>query len=295
MAGSTITDMRGKTVVVTGGTSGIGEMAAIELAGAGARIVLVGRDQGRAEATMRRLEAANASVDHALHLADLSRAHEVRGVGTAMAAAEPRIDVLLNNAGAVFTTRQITADGFERTFATNHLAYVLLVEALRDRLVASAPARIVNTASDAHRMARLDWSDLQSEQRYSGLQAYCRTKLYNILFTRELAGRLRGTGVTANCLHPGFVASRFGDNNIGLARLTVRTLKMLFAISPERGAQTIIHLASSPEVAGITGGYFAKSEPAATTKVAADTDAAHRLWEVTAELLASRDLQRGGP
>lgn len=293
MASSMIADMTGKTVVVTGGTSGIGEVAALELAAAGARIVLAARDQGRAESTMRRLRAANGAVDHALHLGDLSRLHEARRVGAAIAAAEARIDVLINNAGALFTTLQETEDGFEHTFATNHLAYVVMTDALRDRLAASAPARIVNTASDAHRMATLDWSDLQSTRRYGGMQAYCRTKLYNILFTRELGRRLRGTGVTANCLHPGFVASRFGDNTTGLSRLAVRALKSVFAISPERGAETIVHLASSSAVADITGGYFAKSKPAASTKTAADDAAARRLWDMTQEMIGTKGTRSG--
>ncbi len=284
-ASSTIADMHGKTVVITGGTSGIGEVVAVGLARAGARIVLVARDQGRAEATMRRLRAANSKAAHALHIGNLAHLHESRRVGAAIAAAEPRIDVLINNAGAVFTSFAETEDGFEQTFATNHLAYAVMAEALRERLIASAPSRIVNTASEAHRMATLDWTDLQSKRNYSGLQAYCRSKLYNILLTRELAARLRGTGVTANCLHPGFVASRFGDNNSGLARLAVRGLKTLFAISPEKGAETIVFLASSPACGDITGGYFAKCKPAATTKAAADEGAARRLWDLTQEMI----------
>ena len=277
-------NMQGKTVVVTGGTSGIGEVAALTLARAGARIVLVARNAKRAETTLRRLRAQAPGLDHALHIADLSRLFEMKRVGADIATAEPRIDVLINNAGAMFDRLHETEDGFERTFATNHIAYFVLTEALRERLEASAPSRIVNTASDAHRGAKLDWSDLQSKKRYSGFQAYCRSKLYNILFTRELARRLEGTGVTANCLHPGFVATRFGDETGGLMRLGARIAKALFAISPEKGAETIVHLASSPEVAGVTGRYFAKSKPATPTFIAQDEAAARRLWDITATL-----------
>ena len=276
--------MQGKTVVVTGGTSGIGEVAALALARAGARIVLVARDSKRAEATLRRLRQEGAGLGHALHMADLSSLYEMKRVGAEIAAAEPRIDVLVNNAGALFDRLEKTDDGFERTFATNHLAYFVITDALRGRLAASAPARVVNTASGAHRSATLDWSDLQSTKNYSGLRAYSRSKLYNILFTRELARRLEGSGVTANCLHPGFVATRFADETDGLIRIGARIAKALFAISPEKGAETLVYLASSPDVSGVTGGYFAKCRPATPTAIAQDDAAARRLWDVTAEL-----------
>ncbi len=280
--------MRGKTVVVTGGTSGIGEIAALRLAEAGARIVLVARDRGRAEATLRKLQASSAGVEHAFHLGDLSHVAEVRRVGEAIAAAEPRIDVLINNAGAMISDLDVTDEGFERTFATNHLSYVVLTAALRDRLLASAPARIVNTASDAHRMAKLDWTDLQSKRDYGGFQAYCRTKLYNVLFTRELARQLDGSGVVANCLHPGLVNSRFGSNATGLGRLGLSIAKSIFGVSPEKGARTIIHLASAPDAADVTGDYWVKQRPARTTAIAADAAAADRLWQATLALLQGR-------
>ena len=280
--------MRGKTVVLTGGTSGIGEVAALRLAEAGARIVLVARDRGRAEATLRGLAEAPAGVGHALHLGDLSRVAEVRRIGEAIAAAEPRIDVLINNAGAMISELDVTDEGFERTFATNHLSYVVLTAALRDRLLQSAPARIVNTASDAHRMAELDWSDLQSRRRYRGFQAYCRTKLYNILFTRELARQLDGRGVVANCLHPGLVNSRFGSNTTGPGRLGLSIAKSIFGVSPEKGARTIVHLASAPEAVTVTGGYWVKRRPARTTALAADPAAAERLWQATLALLQGK-------
>ena len=210
--------MQGKTIVATGATSGIGEAAVVALAGMGARIVFVARDEARAKATMQKLEAKAPGLGHRLHLADLSSMAETRKVGAAIAASEPRIDVLINNAGALFSNRRVTPEGLELTFALNHMAYFVLTEALRERLVASAPARIVSTSSVAHDGATLDFNDLQSAKGYGGLKVYGRSKLANILFTRELARRLAGTGVTANCLHPGVVKTRFGESSGGFAR-----------------------------------------------------------------------------
>ncbi|HYB69254.1 MAG TPA: SDR family oxidoreductase [Candidatus Bathyarchaeia archaeon] len=278
--------MQDKVVVVTGATSGIGQVAAEQLAAMGARIVLVARDRRRGEAALARLRERGPRAQHAIHYADLSRVGETRQVAGAIAAAEPRVDVLINNAGALFTTRQVTADGLERTFATNHMSYFVLTEGLRERLAAAAPARVINTASDAHKGARLDWSDLQSERGYSGFAAYGRSKLCNILYTRELARRLNGTGVTANSLHPGFVATRFGDESGGWLSLGVRLAKKIAAISPEKGADTLVFLASAPEVAGASGAYFYKRRPARPSREAQDDDAAARLW-AESEKLAS--------
>lgn len=211
----------------------------------------------------------------------------MRHIGALIAAEEARIDVLINNAGALFNARHVTADGLELTFALNHLAYFVLTHALRDRLLASAAtwggARIVNTASDAHHGAALDFEDLQSEHRYKGLEAYRRSKLANILFTRELARRLAGTGVTANCLHPGFVRTRFGDGSGGAFALVIRAAK-LFAIAPGAGAETIVHLAASREVKGVTGGYFVKCRIATPSVEAQDDACAGRLWDESARI-----------
>ena len=269
--------MQGKTIVITGATSGIGQVAAEELAAMGARLVMVARDKGRAEAALARLAARHRGTDHGVHYADLSRLAEVRRVAGEIAAAEPRIDLLLNNAGALFGARKVTEDGLELTFATNHMAYFLLTLGLRDRLVQSAPARIVNTASDAHRGARLDFGDLQMSRGYSGFGAYRRSKLCNILFTRELARRLAGTGVTANCFHPGFVATRFGDDSGGVGALVIRLAKIM-ALTPAEGARTLIHLAASPDVASVSGEYFHRSQPAVPSAAARDDEAARRLW-----------------
>jgi NAD(P)-dependent dehydrogenase (short-subunit alcohol dehydrogenase family) len=275
--------MHGRIVVITGATSGIGQVAAERLAGLGARLVVVARDRARGEAALARLRAQAPGPVHRIHYADLSRMAETRRVAAEIAAAEPRIDVLINNAGALFGARQVTEDGLERTFATNHMAYFLLTQGLHERLLGGAPARVINTASDAHRRATLDFDDLQSARDYAGLKAYRRSKLCNILYTRELARRSAGTGVTANSLHPGFVATRFGDQSGGLLSYGVRLAKM-FAISVEKGAETLVYLASSPEVATISGGYFYQSQLATPTRAAQDDAAARRLWAETAKL-----------
>jgi NAD(P)-dependent dehydrogenase (short-subunit alcohol dehydrogenase family) len=277
--------MKGKTVVATGATSGIGEVAVLALAGLGARIVFIARDEARAKATMQKLEAKAPGLGHRVHLADLSSMAETRKVSEAIAANEPRIDVLINNAGALFSGRRVTPEGLELTFALNHMAYFVLTEALRDKLIASAPARIVSTSSSAHQGASLDFSDLQSANGYGGYKAYGRSKLANILFTRELARRLAGTGVTANCLHPGAVATRFGDESGGLIGLLIRVLRLSF-ISPEQGADTIVYLASSPEVANTSGGYFVKRKMTEPSAAAHDDGAAKSLW-AESEKLAS--------
>jgi NAD(P)-dependent dehydrogenase (short-subunit alcohol dehydrogenase family) len=275
--------MKGKTIVATGATSGIGEAAALELAGMGARVVIVARDQSRAQATMRKLEAKAPALGHRLHLADLSSMAETRKVGAAIAASEPRIDVLVNNAGALFSDRRLTPEDLELTFALNHMAYFVLTRALREKLTASAPARIVSTASAAHEGASLDLSDLQSAKGYGGLKVYGRSKLANILFTRELARRLAGTGVTANCLHPGVVATRFGDSSGGWAGRVIPVLRLFF-ISPEKGADTIVYLAASPEVERTSGEYFAKRKIAQPSAAARDDLAAKKLWEASEKL-----------
>lgn len=275
--------MKGKTVVVTGGTSGIGEVAADRLAQDGARIVFIARDPARGAETLKHLNAIAGHAEHAAYYADLSRLSEMKRVAGEIAAAEPRIDVLVNNAGAMFATRQVTEDGLEMTFALNHMSYFVMTNLLLENLKAAGGARVVSTASDAHRTGKLDFADLQSEHGYSGFGAYGRSKLMNILFTRELARRLQGTSVTANCLHPGFVATRFGDNNKGLLSSVFGFAKN-FALSPEQGAQTIIHLASSPDVEGVSGKYFHKSKPATPSKPAQNDADAARLWDVSAKI-----------
>jgi NAD(P)-dependent dehydrogenase (short-subunit alcohol dehydrogenase family) len=275
--------MEGKTVVITGATSGIGQVSTETLAQMGARIVFVARDKARADATLARLSRAGPNASHSVHFADLMRLAEIKRVAGEIAEQEPKIDVLINNAGAIFAARRVTDDGLERTFALNHMSYFLLTVGLRERLVATGGARIVNTASAAHQGAILDFDDLQSAKNFRAIRAYSRSKLCNILFTRELARRLRGTGVTTNCLHPGFVATRFGDETGGLLSAVTRVAK-LFAISPAKGAETIIYLASSPTVANITGLYFHECQPVKPSPAAMDDHAALVLWQRSAAL-----------
>ena len=275
--------MKNKIIVITGATSGIGEVASQRLAAMGARMVLVARDKTRGEASLGRLRAISPEIAHSIHYADLSRVAEMKRVAAEIAEAEPRIDVLINNAGALFRTRETTADQLERTFATNHMAYFVLTLGLRERLLAAAPARVVSTASAAHSGYTLDFADLQATKGYSVMGAYGRSKLCNILFTRELARRWSGAGITANCLHPGFVASRFGDASGGLVSSVLRVAKF-FAISPQKGAETIVYLASSAEAGSHSGEYFYKCRPATPTAGGCDDSAAQRLWTESSKL-----------
>ena len=277
--------MQGKLCVITGATSGIGLVASERLAAMGARLLLVARDKARGEAAFARIQAKAPGAALRIIYGDLSRLAEMNRLGAEIAQMEPRIDVLINNAGAMFAERGTTADGLERTFATNHMAYFVLSNRLKPSLVAASGARIVNTASAAHHRAvhGLDFDDLQAERSYHYFTVYGRSKLANILFTRELARRLDGSGITANCLHPGFVSTRFGDNNRGIFRLGIGIAK-LFAISPEKGAETIVYLASSPDVAHVTGEYFAECRPARLSAAAQDDAAARRLWEESARI-----------
>jgi NAD(P)-dependent dehydrogenase (short-subunit alcohol dehydrogenase family) len=274
--------MQGKTVVITGATSGIGKVAALELAAKGARIVAVARDKARGEETLAGLNEKAPGVTYKIHYADLSLLADMKRVAAEIAASEPRIDVLINNAGAIFAKRELTPDGFERTFALDHLSYFVVTAGLRERLLASGPARIINTSSDAHKGGHLDIDDLQTE-KYTSFKAYARAKLANILFTRELARRLKGTSLTANSVHPGVVATRFGHESGGVVSSLLK-LVQFFAISPEKGAETIVYLATSPEVAGVSGEYFYKCKPSAPTREAQDDRLAGALWEKSVAL-----------
>jgi len=276
--------MTGKTVVITGATSGLGLVASGRLAGLGARLVLVARNRAKAEAMLRQLRDKTPSLEAEILIADLLRRDEVRKLAAELPRAAPRIDVLINNAGAIFTRRETTVDGLERTFALNHMAYFLLTVLLLDRLRANAPARIVNVASEAHRNATLDFGDLQTTRGYSGWLAYRRSKLANILFTRELARRLKGSGVTSNCLHPGFVATAFGDNNGGPFRFALAFAKHFMAIAPEQGGETLVYAASAPEIAEASGLYFDKNRPRDPSAAAQDDAAAGLLWRASEQL-----------
>jgi len=270
--------LTGKTVVLTGATSGIGRATAQGLADEGARLILVGRTPERCEETLAEIQRRTGRDDAVMLRADLSSLKEVRRLADEVLARTDRVHVLLNNAGVTLLQRQLTVDGLEGTFATNHLAYFLLTGLLLPRLRDSAPARIVNVASDAHRFGRLDLNDLQNEQRYRAMRVYGQSKTANLLFTQELARRIAGSGVSANALHPGGIRSNLGRSE-GKALEVVRKLVGLFLKSPEEGARTSLYLACSPEVEGVSGRYYAKCHERTPAAHARDPELARRLWE----------------
>ena len=282
-------DMQGKTVVVTGGNSGIGFETAAALAGMGARLIVTARnaDKGRAAvaAIAERAGGAGQVQLVVFDLADLSSVR--RGAGEILEEA-PRLDVLVNNAGLVLSERAETVDGFEATFGTNHLGPFLLTNLLLERVRASAPARLVNVASTAHNAARkgMPFDDLQSEKKYATMRVYGQSKLANILFTVELARRLEGSGVTANSLHPGTVRTGYGadGDSRGLLAFGIKIASPFF-LSPAKGARTSIYLASDPAVAGVSGQYFVKCKAKQPKRWARDPEAARRLWQVSEELV----------
>jgi NAD(P)-dependent dehydrogenase (short-subunit alcohol dehydrogenase family) len=275
-----------RTCVVTGATSGIGLAAATGLAAGGARVVLVVRDRGRAEEAVRAIRARAPDAAPELVFADLASLASIRRALPELLARCPRIDVLLNNAGVFHLRRQTTADGFEATFGVNHLAPFLLTRLLLERLLGTPGARIVNVASEAHRLGGpLDFDDLQSERRYRPFVAYGRSKLCNVLWTRELARRLGGRGVSANCCHPGAVATRLGQTGAAWTRALGRVLRLVL-LTPEQGARTPLWLATAPELAATSGRYFARQRELAPARFACDDDAARRLWEVSEALVA---------
>jgi len=274
--------MQGQVCVITGATSGIGKAAAAALAGQGAEVIVVGRDPGRTEATAAAIQADGAPPPK-VEIADLARLDQVRALAGRLDQTLDRIDVLINNAGLVLNERQVTPDGYEHVFAVNHLAPFLLTNLLRPKLGASAPARVITVSSDAHTAAKLDLDDPNLEHGWSSWRSYSNSKLANILFTRELARRLDGTGVTANCLHPGVVRTGFGRDARPLMRVGI-TIARPFMLSPERGADTIVYLASSPDVAAKTGGYYVKREPREPSAAARDDGLARGLWETSERL-----------
>src|SRR5215475_5571344 len=273
--------MQGKVCLITGATSGIGKAAAAALARQGAQVVLVGRDRARTEDVAAEIGSFSSAAPRA-EIADLASMEQVRALAGRLAALE-RIDVLINNAGLVLGERRVTMDGFEHVFAVNHLAPFLLTNLLLPKLTGSATARVVTVTSDAHSAAKLDLDDPGQEHGWDSWRSYANSKLANILFTRELARRLDGTGVTANCAHPGVVRTGFGREGKPLLRLGT-TLARPFFLSPERGADTIVYLASSPDVAGETGGYYVKRQRREPSAAARDDATALRLWEISEKL-----------
>jgi NAD(P)-dependent dehydrogenase (short-subunit alcohol dehydrogenase family) len=274
--------MSGRVVLITGGTGGIGKATAVGLAIMGARVAITGRDAERTDEAAREICAAGGGQVDAF-VADLSSQVEVRRLAEEVLRRLPRLDVLVNNVGGYWNTRHVTADKLERTLAVNHLAPFLLTNLLLDRLKESAPARVVTVASNAQALGRIDFGDLQGERTYSGARAYNQSKLANVLFSYELARRLAGSAVTANALHPGVVRTSFGgEDPSGVQRLLVPFLRP-FMKSPARGAATSIHVASAPELAQVSGGYFANSRARRSSARSYDESSAARLWQVSAD------------
>ena len=281
--------MNGKTCVITGGTSGIGEATAIALAGQGADIALLCRSQSRAELTKRKIEDKTQRECVRLFFADMERLADMRRVAAEINEALPHIDVLLNNAGVTMLRRSETHDGYETTFAVNHLAPFLLTHELLPKILETPGARIVNVASGAHRFARFDLDDLQSKKRFSSMRVYGASKLSNMLFTTELARRLEGRDIGIWSLHPGAVSTRLGANNGGIAKLILPLLSLFFR-TPEQGAQTSIFLCSEPHIDAPNGTYFVDERPATVSDLARDSEVARRLWAESERLV---DLAEG--
>ena len=281
-------DLTGKIALVTGATAGIGLITAEALARMGATVVIVSRSEEKCRNVVAQIQANTGNTRVEYIAGDLSAMAQVRAVAAEFLRRYDRLHILVNNAGAFINDRQVSADGYEMTFALNHLNYFYLTQLLQDTLIASAPARIVNVSSDAHRGGKINFDDLMSEKSYSGFGVYSMTKLANVLFTNELAQRLEGSGVTANSLHPGFVATNFGKNNGGIVGFFMPVVQM-FAINPEKGAETSIHLAASPDVEGVTGKYFTKKMPVQPAKAALDVAVQRRLWEVSETLIAQTE------
>jgi len=279
--------MNGKIVLITGGTSGIGRVTVRELARLGAKVVVVGRDPAKLDAIKRETGA------DAIR-ADLQLVGEARRVAAEFRDKYARLDVLVNNAGAVFSARQVTAEGLERTFALNHMAYFTLTAALLDLLRASAPARVISVASEASRGGRIDFGDLQMERRYLGVRQYCNTKLMNLLFAFELSRRLQGSGVTSNAVHPGTVASSFAMQGAGLFGILARIARP-FLIGEEKGARTQIWAASEPTLAAVTGKYFVRRREKSPVRAALDPAAARRLWEESEKLVTISSARQAIP
>jgi NAD(P)-dependent dehydrogenase (short-subunit alcohol dehydrogenase family) len=277
--------LHNKLIMITGANAGIGKVAALELAKQGHHIVMVCRSRERGAVAQAEIKAVSGSERVDLLIADLSVQADIHQLAAEFKQTYDRLDVLVNNAGAIFDKRQETADGLELTFALNHMGYFLLTHLLLDLLKESAPARIVNVSSGAHHRGSITFDDLQREKSYSAFPVYSQSKLANVLFTYELARRLEGSGVTVNALHPGFVNSNFGSSMSGIAASLFGLIARLFAISPEKGAETIIYLASSAEVAGVTGKYFVNKKATRSSGESYDEAVAKRLWEVSEQLI----------
>jgi len=275
--------MTGKICLVTGGNSGIGKATAIGLAKMGATVVIVSRSREKGEIAVNDIIGKSENKNVEMIQADMSSQDSIHQLADEFKAQHKKLHLLINNAGVYLTKRTTTPDGFESTFAVNHLGPFLLTSLLLDILKASAPSRIVNVTSDAHKGANIHFDDLQGEKRFSGWQAYGQSKLAMILYTHELAKKLEGTGVTVNSAHPGVVRTNFAKNNGGLVMLGFRFLGMFF-ISPDSAAKRILYVATSPDLDGVTGKYFAKMHEVKSSQGSYDDDSAKRLWQVSEQL-----------
>jgi len=276
--------LTGKTAIVTGASSGIGKVTARELAKAGARVVMVCRPGAKAQTAYQEIAQAAGAENVELLSADLSAQSSIRAAADEFKKTHDRLDILVNNAGIFLQDRRVTADGLEQTFAVNHLAYFLLTHLLLDMLKNSAPSRIISVSSEAERWGKIDFGDLQGEKHYSGMKAYAQSKLANIMFTYELARRLNGTSVTANCLHPGTVRTGWGRDAKGLFKFGMMLFSP-FMVSVDEGAKTSLYLASSPDVEGVTGKYFIKCRPVTSAGASYDVGVGNELWEASRTLV----------
>ena len=278
-------NVRDTLCIVTGATNGIGKQTALGLASQGARVVVVARSPTKGDATVSEISEATSDRSVELLLCDFASQRSIRAAAAEALDRFPAIHVLVNNAGVMHLRREVTEDGLEATFAVNHLGYFLFTTLLMDRIITSAPARIVSVASDAHRFGAVDFDDLQSEKRFGAMRVYGQSKGCNILFTVELAKRLEGTGVTANAVHPGAVNTGLGANS-GPLMAMLQKVAMVFMKSPAAGADTSVYLAASPEVEGMSGGYFFKRKPRTSTAQTRDPELAKRLWTISEALVA---------
>ncbi len=280
-------NMNGKVCLVTGANSGIGKEAALGLARLGATVVIVARNRKKCEATVSEIRQATGNQNVNLILADLSSMKSVSGLASTFLGEYPKLHVLINNAGTYLPKRITTADGYEAVFATNHLGHFLLTSLLLDLLKTSAPSRIINVTSEAHRGAKIDFEDLMQEKKYSAFKAYHQSKLANVLFTYQLAKVLEGTGVTVNCLHPGVVRTGFGKDMGGLFSISVKLAGPLM-MSPAKAAQALVYMASAPELENVSGKHFAKGKEKESSRESHDMHAAERLWQVSEDLTRVR-------
>ncbi len=276
--------MLNKICLVTGATAGIGKVTAQSLAELGAKVIVVSRNKEKCASTVEIIKQQTGNKEVNFIAADLSIQKDIYRVAEEFKKTFSKLDVLVNNAGAIFTSHQLSQDGLEMTFALNHLSYFLLTNLLIDSLKNSSAARVVNVSSIAHESGKIDFDNLQGKHKYSGWSAYCQSKLANVLFTYELSRRLKGTKITANALHPGVVGTNFGSNNKGIMGKLVRLYLKLFSISDKDGAQTSIYLATSPEVENITGEYFVKKKTHPSAPSTYDQSLAAKLWQVSSEV-----------